>query len=344
VFTVQNDGEGFGLPLCALSSGAVHGLCVVVLLPLIMLPGHEGRGTQPDTLSIEVELVTGSLPSVPTPRTPRLKSPSSPSSPPSREETGIESVHQAPDTDSAEQTDRTSALPDPTPENELVAPEWPAAAQGSESGDEPPPSVVNAGQPDATPSQSAEIEIGLPADAAKSEETRTDGPAADIAQPQEADGSKPEPKVANVKEQASEDPPQAEAIPAAKAEPRKAEPRKAEPKKAEPKKAERKKAEPEKPKPAARRTRVQRKLVQNPSYNSKVWSALARHKPRAGRHGSTSVTFGIGAKGELRFVRVSGSSGNRKIDQLALATVRNAAPFPSPPNGAQSYTIRIRFR
>jgi protein TonB len=80
------------------------------------------------------------------------------------------------------------------------------------------------------------------------------------------------------------------------------------------------------------------------SYNSKVWSALARHKPRAGRRGSTSVTFGIGAKGELRFVRVSGSSGNPKLDRLALATVRNAAPFPSPPKGAQSYTIRIHFR
>jgi protein TonB len=88
----------------------------------------------------------------------------------------------------------------------------------------------------------------------------------------------------------------------------------------------------------------QAKRPNTASYNSKVWSALARHKPRTGRRGSTSVTFGIGAKGELRFVRVSGSSGNPKIDQLALATVRNAAPFPSPPKGTQSYTIRIHFR
>jgi len=247
---VQNDGERFGLPLCALGSGAVHGLCVVALLPLIMLPGASDGGRQPDALTIEVEVVTGSLPSVPTPRP---ANPLRPESPPSREETGIESVRQAPDTDSAEQTDRTSALPDPTPENERVAPEWPAAAQGSESGHEPPPSITDAGQPDATPPQSAKIEIGLPADAAKSEETRDDEPVTDTART-EADRSKPEAKVANVKEQASEDPPQAEAIPAAKAEPRKAEPKKAEPKK----------AEPEKPKPPARRTKVQRKVVQNP--------------------------------------------------------------------------------
>jgi protein TonB len=88
----------------------------------------------------------------------------------------------------------------------------------------------------------------------------------------------------------------------------------------------------------------QAKRPNTTSYNAKVWSALARHKPRAGRRGSASVTFGIGAKGELRFVRVSGSSGNPKLDRLALATVRNAAPFPSPPKGAQSFTIRIHFR
>jgi hypothetical protein len=320
VFAVQNDGERFGLPLCALGSGAVHGLCVVALLPLIMLAGSSDGGRQPDALTIEVEVVTGSLPSVPTPRTPRTPSP------PSREETGIESVRQAPDTDSAEQTDRTSALPDPTPENERVAPEWPAAAQGSESGHEPPPSVTNAGQPDPAPPQSAEIEIGVPADAAKSEETRDDEPVTDTARP-EADRSKPEAKVANVKEQASEDPPQAEAIPAAKAEPRKAEPRKAEPRKAEPRKAEPrkaeprkaeprkaeprkaepKKAEPEKPKPAARRTRVQRKLVQNPGKATSGLQNLFKNlgksrlngKPKRAKSGSgTGRKSGSGTGGK----------------------------------------------
>jgi TonB family protein len=79
-------------------------------------------------------------------------------------------------------------------------------------------------------------------------------------------------------------------------------------------------------------------------YNANIWSALARRKPNAGRRGSTTVTFGIGPAGALRFVRVSRSSGNARLDQLALTTVHTAAPFPPPPvSGAAAYTIRIDF-
>jgi periplasmic protein TonB len=79
-------------------------------------------------------------------------------------------------------------------------------------------------------------------------------------------------------------------------------------------------------------------------YNANIWSALARRKPNAGQRGSTTVTFGIGPAGALRFVRVSRSSGNARLDELALRTVRTAAPFPSPPvSGAAAYTIRIDF-
>jgi periplasmic protein TonB len=80
-------------------------------------------------------------------------------------------------------------------------------------------------------------------------------------------------------------------------------------------------------------------------YSAKIWSALARKKPNAGQRGSTTVTFAIGPGGSLRLVRVSQSSGNARLDQLALATVRNAAPFPPPPakQGAAAYTIRIDF-
>ncbi len=263
MFAVQNDGERFGLPLCALGSGAVHGLCVVALLPLIMLSGPSDGGTQSDALTIEVEVVTGSLPSVQTPR------PSSPSRPPSREESGIESVRQDPDTDSAEQTERTSALPDPTPENALTAPAWPAPTQGSESRHEPPPSVTDAGQPDATLPPSAEIEISLPADAAKSDETSTDGPAADIAQPERADRSKPEPKVARIKQE----PAKPETLSAAK-----------------PSTA----AKAAKPKPAARRTKVQRKVVQSPGKATSGLQTLfknlgksrANSKPKRAKSGS----------------------------------------------------------
>jgi protein TonB len=80
-------------------------------------------------------------------------------------------------------------------------------------------------------------------------------------------------------------------------------------------------------------------------YNAKIWSALARHKPRAGKAGSAVVTFAIGPAGGLRSARISGSSGDARLDQMALQTVRSAAPFPPPPNPASaSYTIRIYFR
>ena len=81
------------------------------------------------------------------------------------------------------------------------------------------------------------------------------------------------------------------------------------------------------------------------SYNAKIWSALARHKPKTGKSGSAAVTFAIGPGGGLKSVRISGSSGDSQLDQMALQTVRNAAPFPPPPDPASSsYTIRIYFR
>ena len=79
-------------------------------------------------------------------------------------------------------------------------------------------------------------------------------------------------------------------------------------------------------------------------YNAKIWSALARRKPKTGKSGSASVTFAIGPGGRLQSVRISGSSGDSQLDQMALATVRNAAPFPPPNSSSASYTIRIYFR
>ncbi|HYJ57898.1 MAG TPA: TonB family protein [Methyloceanibacter sp.] len=80
------------------------------------------------------------------------------------------------------------------------------------------------------------------------------------------------------------------------------------------------------------------------AYASQVWAKLARHKPRAGQRGGASVSFAIGANGTLGAVRIARSSGNARIDQLALQTVRSAAPFPRPPAGSASYTIRIDFQ
>jgi protein TonB len=88
-------------------------------------------------------------------------------------------------------------------------------------------------------------------------------------------------------------------------------------------------------------------MMTSAAHRSKVWSALARAKPRTGERGSATVTFNIGANGALRGARIARSSGNAKIDQAALATVRKAGPFPAPPglkSGAASYSIRIDFR
>jgi protein TonB len=79
------------------------------------------------------------------------------------------------------------------------------------------------------------------------------------------------------------------------------------------------------------------------AYSSKVWAALARRKPRAGQSGSATVVFSIGMGGSLNSVSIGRSSGNARIDQLALATVRGAAPFPPPPSGPASFSIRIDF-
>src|SRR6478672_9847551 len=83
------------------------------------------------------------------------------------------------------------------------------------------------------------------------------------------------------------------------------------------------------------------------AYDKKVWTALAMHRPKPPRRASTQVTFGIGASGGLTYVRVSRSSGNSQVDQMAIATVRKSAPFPRPigsPNDVESFTIQIGSR
>jgi protein TonB len=99
-------------------------------------------------------------------------------------------------------------------------------------------------------------------------------------------------------------------------------------------------------KPSLSHMQSQPKKPDARGYSANIWSALARRKPNAGQRASTTVTFAIGPAGALRFVRVSQSSGNARLDQLALATVRTAAPFPPPPvlkDGTAAYTIRIDF-
>jgi protein TonB len=93
-------------------------------------------------------------------------------------------------------------------------------------------------------------------------------------------------------------------------------------------------------------TKAKTGRMSSKDYNMRVWSSIARHKPKVGRKGSTTVTFAVGSNGMLRGARVSRSSGDVRLDRLAIGAVRKAAPFPKPPPGLgnQSFTVSIYFR
>lgn len=82
-------------------------------------------------------------------------------------------------------------------------------------------------------------------------------------------------------------------------------------------------------------------------YGQLVWSRIAAHKPRGMRlPGTATVTFAIGADGSLLSATVS--NGSPLLNEVALETVRAAAPFPLPPPGARSeqlvFSIPFHFR
>jgi periplasmic protein TonB len=84
------------------------------------------------------------------------------------------------------------------------------------------------------------------------------------------------------------------------------------------------------------------------TYGAKVRAFLARQPRTVGPPGSATVTFAISANGTLLYARIEHSSDNAALDEMALATVQNAAPFPPPPktlnDEALSYSIQIGFR
>ncbi len=58
--------------------------------------------------------------------------------------------------------------------------------------------------------------------------------------------------------------------------------------------------------------------------------------------GTAVVRFQIADSGSLASLSISRSSGSKRLDQVALAQIRTAAPFPPPPFGARrNYTIEI---
>jgi periplasmic protein TonB len=85
------------------------------------------------------------------------------------------------------------------------------------------------------------------------------------------------------------------------------------------------------------------------SYGAMVRAQLARNKPASnGLRGTVRVSFGIAPDGNLNYLRLSESSGSAALDSVALAVVKNSAPFGQPPSGLTasqlSYVIPFYFR
>ncbi len=82
------------------------------------------------------------------------------------------------------------------------------------------------------------------------------------------------------------------------------------------------------------------------SYGRKVRARILRRARGGAGSGTAVVTFGISSSGQVRYARISRSSGKSKLDRRALATVRGS--FPKPPKGANSsqlnFSIAISFR
>ncbi|MEL0436828.1 energy transducer TonB [Phycobacter sp. K97] len=79
------------------------------------------------------------------------------------------------------------------------------------------------------------------------------------------------------------------------------------------------------------------------NYPGLVMRRIQRAKRRANVRGEAMVAFRIGPGGGLAGVSLARSSGSARLDEIAVAQVRRAAPFPPPPPGARtSFTVRIK--
>lgn len=85
------------------------------------------------------------------------------------------------------------------------------------------------------------------------------------------------------------------------------------------------------------------------NYAARIRAVLARHKPSGnGYTGTTRISFGLTMSGDLTYAEIASTSGKDKLDQAALAAVRQAAPFGAAPPDANAnelrFTIPFYFR
>ncbi len=83
-------------------------------------------------------------------------------------------------------------------------------------------------------------------------------------------------------------------------------------------------------------------------WGSTIRTRIARRAPRGAGRGTAIVRVTVASSGQLMSVSLAKSSGNAKIDNLALQAVRRAAPFPKAPAGigksSQTFSIPIKSK
>lgn len=86
-----------------------------------------------------------------------------------------------------------------------------------------------------------------------------------------------------------------------------------------------------------------------PAYQARIWRHIALHRPRGiYLSGAALICFTLTPEGKLLSAEMIQGSGNKRLDSLAIRTIRNAAPFPRPPGDMQdprdlTFTIAFRF-
>lgn len=80
------------------------------------------------------------------------------------------------------------------------------------------------------------------------------------------------------------------------------------------------------------------------AYAAMLWQRIATRRPD-GLHlpGTALILFTLDGAGRLTAIAVRQSSGSALLDRIAMRTVRQAAPFPAPPDGIDDPTFSIAF-
>lgn len=85
------------------------------------------------------------------------------------------------------------------------------------------------------------------------------------------------------------------------------------------------------------------------AWQAAVWRQVVLHRPAAVyASGSVTLRFRLDRQGAVGAVAVERSSGEPRLDRLAVLAVRRASPFPAPPAGvaeaALDVVVAVNFR